>query len=258
MTIQGKCHGCGALLKVPSEFAGRVAKCPKCGAKFKVPAAATQAGAAVSTAAKLAAADDATEIIDVGSPPAPSSPKTVEMDDDPLALLEKVAADYTNVVVGDRSLGERVGPELFERRSLKVGAPAPDIAGQDVSGHEFKLSEYRGKVVLLMFWADWSSECEALYPQLRLLAEKFKDRPFVILGVNGDPRERLRTVTDLKQATWRSWSDGRGGKITERWNVQSLPMLYVLDPEGKIRFKALEPGDLESAAEQLLQEAEGR
>src|SRR5262249_53902951 len=116
-----------------------------------------------------------------------------------LALFEKIGAEFANIVVGDRSRGERVEPQLFECRSLKVGAPVPEIEGPDVDGREFRLSDHRGKVVLLEFWADWDHDCVELYPHLRLLAEKHKGRPFVILGVNGDARERLRTVTDLKQ-----------------------------------------------------------
>jgi S1-C subfamily serine protease/peroxiredoxin len=180
------------------------------------------------------------------------------LENDALALFERIAVEFANVVVGDRSLGERVEPQLFERRLLKVGAPAPEIDGPDVDGREFKLSDHRGRVVLLEFWADWDAACVDLYPHLRLLAEKHKGRPFVILGVNGDTRERLRTVSDLKQVTWRSWSDGHGGGIAAKWNVHSLPTIYLIDHQGKIRFKALKQSELETAVEQLLKEAEAK
>jgi peroxiredoxin len=173
-----------------------------------------------------------------------------------LVLLERIAGEFANVVVGDRSLGERAAPLLFERRALKVGEPAPEIEGRDVDAREFKLTEFHGQVVLLEFWADWDAECVELYPHLRLLAEKHKGRPFVILGVNGDTRERLRTVIDLKQVTWRSWSDSREGAIATRWNIHALPTIYLLDHKGTIRFKALKRADLEPAVEQLLKEAE--
>jgi S1-C subfamily serine protease/peroxiredoxin len=175
-----------------------------------------------------------------------------------LSLFEKIGADFANVVVGDRSLGERVEPQLFECRTLKVGAPVPEIEGPDVDGREFKLSDHRGKVVLLEFWADWDHDCVELYPHLRLLAEKHKGRPFVILGVNGDTRERLRTVTDLRQVTWRSWSDGHGGGIAAKWNIHALPTIYLIDHQGKIRFKALKANELETAVEQLLKETEAK
>jgi S1-C subfamily serine protease/peroxiredoxin len=173
-----------------------------------------------------------------------------------LSLFEKIGAEFANIVVGDRSLGERVEPQLFECRSLKVGAPVPEIEGPDVDGREFKLSDHRGKVVLLEFWADWDRNCTELYPHLRLLAEMHKGRPFVILGVNGDTRERLRTVTDLKQVSWRSWSDGHGGGIATKWNIHALPTIYLIDHTGTIRFKALKQSELEPAVEQLVKEAE--
>jgi S1-C subfamily serine protease/peroxiredoxin len=175
-----------------------------------------------------------------------------------LSLFERITADFANVVVGDRSLGERVEPQLFERRALKAGSPAPEIEGPDVDGRTFKLSDHRGQVVLLEFWADWDRDCVELYPHLRLLAEKHKARPLVILGVNGDTRERLRTVIDLKQVTWRSWSDGHGGGIAAKWNIHALPTIYLIDHKGTIRFKALKQSELETAVEQLLKEAEAK
>ena len=172
-----------------------------------------------------------------------------------LALLERVVDQFANVVVGDYSLGERAEPELFERKSLKAGQLAPEITGYDVDGREFQLSDYRGKVVLLNFWADWNQDCVEMYPHERLLAEQHKSQPFVMLGVNGDTRERLRTVLDLKQVTWRSWSDGRNGRITRKWNVHDLPTNYLVDHTGTIRFKKLKRDELEKAIEQLVKEA---
>ena len=172
-----------------------------------------------------------------------------------LVLLERVVAEFGNVVLGDYSLAERAEPELFERKSLRPGQPAPEITGYDVDGREFKLSDYRGKVVLINFWADWSADCVQLYPYQRLLAEKHKDLPFVILGVCNDTRERLRTVVDWKQVTWRSWNDGRNGLITRKWNVHSLPTTYLIDHTGTIRFKNLKLDEMETAVIPLLKAA---
>jgi hypothetical protein len=54
-----------------------------------------------------------------------------------------------------KTLAETVKPELYELRNLRVGKPAPEIEGEDVDGKKFKLSDYKGKVVMLDFWADW-------------------------------------------------------------------------------------------------------
>jgi hypothetical protein len=70
--------------------------------------------------------------------------------------FEEVAADYADVPGGYRgTLGEAAKAQLHEARNLVVGKVAPEIEGEDVGGKKFKLTEYRGKVVVLDFWGDW-------------------------------------------------------------------------------------------------------
>jgi hypothetical protein len=70
-------------------------------------------------------------------------------------LLERVAKEYADVELYRRNLGSWAKGELFELRNLAVGKVAPDIEGEDIDGKKFKLSDYRGKVVLLDFWGNW-------------------------------------------------------------------------------------------------------
>lgn len=70
-------------------------------------------------------------------------------------LLESVVEKYPDVVRNGTPLGESATKALFPIKFLRVGAVAPDIEGEDIDGVEFKLSDYRGKVVLLDFWGDW-------------------------------------------------------------------------------------------------------
>jgi hypothetical protein len=71
------------------------------------------------------------------------------------ALLERVTADYADVKVRKSTLGESAKADLFEMHNLVVGKVAPDIVGEDIGAVAFKLSDYRGKVVLLDFWGNW-------------------------------------------------------------------------------------------------------
>ena len=72
-----------------------------------------------------------------------------------LSLLEIVAETCNEVKHRGGSLAAAARADLFEMRNLAVGKPAPEIEGVDVDGVAFKLSDYRGKVVLLDFWGDW-------------------------------------------------------------------------------------------------------
>ena len=70
-------------------------------------------------------------------------------------LLETVKQKYATIDTRRRTLGQMAEGDLFEIRRLQIGMVAPEIEGEDVDGQEFKLSDYRGKVVLLDFWGDW-------------------------------------------------------------------------------------------------------
>jgi len=70
-------------------------------------------------------------------------------------FLARVVDQYGNVAIGDTTMSEAVKPALHELRFLAIGKAAPDIEGEDSDGKKFKLSDYRGKVVVLEFWASW-------------------------------------------------------------------------------------------------------
>lgn len=70
-------------------------------------------------------------------------------------FLETVETKYADVKLNNRPLGEQVKPVLYELRNLSIGKVAPDIEGEDLDGTKFKLSDYRGKVVVIDFWGNW-------------------------------------------------------------------------------------------------------
>jgi hypothetical protein len=70
-------------------------------------------------------------------------------------LFERAGAKYASVKLGSGTVGATAKAELFELRHLSIGREAPDIVGQDADGKKFKLSDYKGKVVLLDFWGNW-------------------------------------------------------------------------------------------------------
>jgi hypothetical protein len=85
--------------------------------------------------------------------PAPADADKLRRDAE--ALLERVLAKYPDVQSDGQKLAKTAQASLFELRNLALGMVAPEIQGEDVDGHKFKLSDYRGKVVLLDFWGNW-------------------------------------------------------------------------------------------------------
>jgi len=95
-----------------------------------------------------------------------------------------------------------------------------------------------------------------MYPHERSLVQRLEGKPFALLGVNSDPKERLKQVMKKEQITWHSWWDGgdTSGPIATKWNVHGWPTIYVLDHKGVIRAKGPRGEELDQVVDNLLKE----
>ena len=157
--------------------------------------------------------------------------------------------------------------ELFQLLHLSLGKVAPDIAAEGIDGKKFKLSDSRGKITVLSFWASWCGPCMQLVPVERALTERMKGRPFAMIGVNGDGNlADARRAVEHEKMTWPSfWNgkDGPNGPISSAWNVSGWPTVYVIDAVGIIRFKDEGYGSptsniLNGSVDELMKELERR
>jgi thiol-disulfide isomerase/thioredoxin len=144
-------------------------------------------------------------------------------------------------------------------QNLVVGKPAPEIDGVDFDGKPLKLSDYRGKVVALVFWGTWCGPCMAEVPHERELVEKYKGRPFAMLGVDcNEPKEVAAKVMESERITWPNWHDGEdSGPIADLYHVSGFPTVFVIDANGQIRSTRSHGDGLAKLVEQLVVEAEG-
>jgi peroxiredoxin len=142
---------------------------------------------------------------------------------------------------------------------LRVGKLAPEIVGADLDGREMRLSEYRGKVVVLMFSAEWCGICRTQEPYERLMLEMYKNWPLAIVTVETgeSPKSVKQSKTDAR-LNYRSWWDGNPtgqlGPIASAWNVTGFPRTFLIDTTGVIRFVDLRDEDLLKGVRQLLSE----
>lgn len=141
----------------------------------------------------------------------------------------------------------------------KFKSPAPEIAGEDMAGKPVALSEMRGKVVLVDFWATWCPPCVGEIPHEKRLAEKFKNRPFEILGVSRD-RElaELKRFLDSEKLPWRNIFDA-DGSVCLRWKVEAYPTFFLIDHRGAVAARWVgggQSGQIEKAVEAAIRTAE--
>lgn len=175
------------------------------------------------------------------------------------ALFQQLIDDYAGIKQGDSTLVD-IARAFLTAETVKLGEPAPEIDGVDAQGTRFKLSDYRGKVVVLGFWAGWCKPCMDLLPAERAFAARQAGKPFVLLGVNSDETmEAFRKVVSSKGDAPRSWWDGSEGLLSTRWDVEAYPTFYVIDRKGVIRSKfqgseAMRDASVEKLVEELLKE----
>ena len=143
--------------------------------------------------------------------------------------------------------------------ALSVGKTAPDIVGRDLDGRPFKLSDYRNKVVLLTFTAEWCAICRAQAPYQRFLLDKYARWPFAILTVEtGSSLDAARQAQAASPLAHRSWWDeprpgGHGGPIAAAWSVTGWPASYLIDANGIIQFVDVREEPLLIAVRQLVE-----
>jgi peroxiredoxin len=146
---------------------------------------------------------------------------------------------------------------LFELRNLLPGMRAPDFETADLAGKTVKLSQQRGKVTLLVFWATWCEFCAELQPQQLELLKKHSGRPFSIVAVSGDDEaDTVKQHLATHPLPWTHWFNGPDGGVLDTWNVQAFPTVYVIDAAGVIRHRNIRGDELNKAVEALVKEAE--
>jgi serine/threonine protein kinase/thiol-disulfide isomerase/thioredoxin len=124
--------------------------------------------------------------------------------------------------------------------AVNIGMPAPEIDAEDLDGKRMKLSDYRGKVVLLSFWGNWCPPCRDMVPQQQALVSRLADKPFALIGVNSDKdRKALAPILAREKISWRSfWNGGNtDGPISTAWGIDRWPTLFLIDQKGVVKQK---------------------
>ena len=114
---------------------------------------------------------------------------------------------------------------------------APALELSDLQGKPHKLADYRGKVVLVNFWATWCEPCREEMPSIERLRASLEGRPFAVLAVNlAEPESRIQKFLDKMPLRFAILLD-RDAKVARAWQARMLPATYIVGPDGVIRFQ---------------------
>ena len=143
-------------------------------------------------------------------------------------------------------------------RATSIGAMASDFTQNDVNDKPVKLSDFKGKYVLIDFWASWCAPCRRENPNLVKVYEQYKSKGFEILGVSldkaTDKAKWMKAIADDK-LTWKQVGDLKGWEndAAMKYEVKAIPMNFLIDPSGKIIAKELRGAALEAKMKQIFE-----
>lgn len=147
---------------------------------------------------------------------------------------------------------------VAEIEKLGPGRPAPDFEATAIGGEKIRLSALKGRIVLVDFWATWCTPCLVELPNLKRAYEKYKSRGFTIIGVSLEPdAAQVASFVSENGMAWPIVVDGTEGTtatgpLAQAYNVQTIPMSYLVDRDGTIRARRLLGADVERAVAELL------
>ena len=138
---------------------------------------------------------------------------------------------------------------------MRVGTQAPPFELKDFDGKTVKLSDFKGKVLVLDFWGTWCPPCRASMPAIQKVHEKYKDRGVVVLGMNSEsnPKANPKKFKEDNKITYGSVT--KAETVSGLYKVQGWPTFYVIGKDGKVVWGATglssPPGGGGGAAAQL-------
>lgn len=151
--------------------------------------------------------------------------------------------------------GKNIAAKIAGAKSANIGVKALNFSQQSITGVPATLDSFRGKYVLLDFWASWCAPCRKEHPRFIEIYEQYKDKGFEIVSISldDDAETWMRAVTK-DQLTWLQLSDLRGqqNEVALLYGVQAIPANFMISPEGIILDKNLKSEDLDTKLKRLF------
>ncbi len=170
-----------------------------------------------------------------------------------IKLLDQLKKDFPDTERAKSA--DQLIASLKKQAELAVGKSFPDFDEKDLAGKPLSIGNYKGKVVLVDFWATWCGPCVGELPHVLETYKKHHPGGFEIVGISLDSdREKLATFIKEKEMEWAQYFDGQGwqNKLAQVYGINSIPATFLLDGEGKIIAKDLRGEALDEAVSKAL------
>ena len=158
----------------------------------------------------------------------------------------------------DDSRLKTAAKRMLAQLSLQPGKTPPDFTATTIEDQHIQLADYRGKVVLLDFWATWCGPCIAELPNVKRVYEKYRDKGFRIISISLDrEKQTLRQFVEQREIRWPQIYDAdreADKQIARRYGVNAIPQMILVGRDGKIIDTRLRGSALETAVASAVQQ----
>jgi len=179
--------------------------------------------------------------------------------DDAEGLFKVVIAEYGEVDARLTQAAQQSLAMMASDRKLAIGGTPIPFDVKDIKGVPLSPEKYKGKVLLLDFWATWCAPCRQEMPNVKNVYKKYNKKGFEIVGISLDrSRGDLDRYIEQNKIPWPQYFDGKywQNEVAVIYGISSVPATYLIDKKGKIRYKSLRGAQLERAVKELLAEAD--
>jgi len=175
-------------------------------------------------------------------------------------LLKRVKADFPQTQAA-KNISQMLAALERQKKTMKIqaalvpGVVFPDFNEKDLAGDPLSIAKFKGKVVLVDFWATWCGPCVGELPNVLAAYKKYHDKGFEIIGISLDrDKNALKSFIKENGMVWPEYFDGLewDSKLGQKYGIDSIPMTFLIDQGGRIVAKGLYGPALDAELAKLL------